>query len=119
MPKARASHQTLFTFRIYSGAERALNLDTVTWTNYSKPPEHLAQWPEIQALLYHLGKSKYTFGKETSALGLKDVEIPCVTTLQVTVPQQLDTCVTSQESRAPASPAQNIPTPADTSLKSQ
>lgn len=81
MPKAKASPQTLFTFHIYSGAERALILDTVTWTKYFRPTEHLAQWPEIQALLYHLGKSKYTFGKETSALGLKDVEILHDTTL--------------------------------------
>lgn len=62
--KARASHQTLFTFHIYSGAERALILDTVTWTKYFKSTEHLAQWPEIQNFLYHLGKSKFTSRKE-------------------------------------------------------
>lgn len=77
VPKARATHQPHFLFHIYSGAERALILDTVTWTKYFKPTEHFAQWPETQALLYHLGKSKYTSRKEASALGLKDVEIPC------------------------------------------
>lgn len=58
VPEARASHQTLFTFHIYSGAERALILDTTTQTKYFKPTEHLPQWPEILALLYHLGKKQ-------------------------------------------------------------
>lgn len=122
MPEARASHQPLFTFCIYSGAERGLILDTATWAKYFKPTEHLAQWPEIQALLYHLGKSKYTSRKETSALGPRDVKIPRDTTAQLPMPQQLDTRAMSQDNRPPTSQALNTPNSrpaADSGLRSQ
>lgn len=111
VPEAGASHQPIFTFYTYRGVEWGLILDTVPWKKYFEPTEHPAQCPEIQALFCHLGKSKYTSRKETSAFGPKDMEIPRDTTPQLTTPQQLDTCAMSQDYRAPTSRAQNIPTP--------
>ena len=75
-PRPVGFHQPLFTFYIYTGADRGLISDTVTLTRYFKPTARLAHWPEIQAFLYCLGRSKYTSRKEISALDLKDAGIP-------------------------------------------
>lgn len=108
VPQAGASH-TFHLFCLYQSWE-GFDLGHSRFDKVCH--EQLAHWPEIQASLYHLEKSKYTSKKRNQCPwphGCGNSQGHC--SCWLTMSQQLDTGATSHDNRTPASLAQHIPTP--------